>query len=111
MMPNFHRHLLIWKITLITQEGPNVPTDKPISRIISGSQPDTVRLRVNLTHIRVSAASLWDSAIYFKQDKFLHEMNPGIFIKLQVTNIILTAILLLCMLCVLMWLIFFTGPS
>ena len=70
-----------------------------------------VRLRVNLTHIQVSAASLWDSAICFKQDKFLHEMNPGIFIELQVTNIILTGILLLCMLYVLMWLIFFTGPS
>ena len=36
------------------------------TRVFAESQPDTMRLQINPTHIWASAASLWDSAIWLK---------------------------------------------
>ena len=63
-------------------------------------------LQINQAHIWALAASLWDSAICLIMRFLQEEMNPCIFVELQVSDIIITGILVLCLMYVLTWLIF-----
>ena len=72
-----------------------------VTRDFAASQPDTHPGTCSLI------STLWDGVVFNSSHVCRHwKMNPRIFIKLQVSDIILTGILLICALYVLTWLIF-----